>query len=807
MAPAMDQIGALLGPKAYERQCDRLDSSHNLADHYAAVASDGSKDGKAREAALLFSLAEGQVESEQDEEAMKAAKEALTMFKELKDENGVADILRIMIHVHISNNRRKEAADLASAELEVFKKSGSKSGEAKMLLSLAEANYDCRGSKYREAALKDAHSASSMFHELSDKKMVGISLLALMNIQMKMKADAEAFKSADLAFQLFTELGDKKSQALVLHAHAALKVRGQAFDQGLTMSKQALSLFRELGLKKLEGFEMQCIANWYLMEEKTEDSIAWAEKATDLFRSIKYVKGEMAALETVVQANLASGDPVAAIEEAQSALKRSRKLGDVQGEVAALEMVVLASIARKDYGEALASAEKAVEKIKVLGNDTWQLNMLRTMARLHARLKNPTKAVRIAEEADKLADTIGGDTVKAAALHTLSDVLFEKGDWDKSLSVALLEKELHAKKGDAKKQAQAGLSAGRAYYMKNNFNKCFEVSNDAQAALREAGDRWGQAQALHMTAKVHSARKEHEQSLRLAQRAARLFKESGDGTSEARALLTACTEGVLVCAAGHRGAVASKNFNDQMEASLRQSTHARDAALKVGEERLYASALRICAQVTFFNGKAVEASSLAQEAASIARSFKDDKSEGTAKIIQAEALISISKFPKAMQACEEALILFRKVGDASGEGTALYLMGTIDAETAEFDMVKRGEGGAQAAIAAPAAEDSQAENQVAMPDKEKFLATLPLPERIGFQIKDLIGGITGRSAELDNDQTVMEAGLTSISAIMLRDQLNDHFPDAEGMEMTFVFEYPTVRSMTDFILEAMEDAA
>jgi tetratricopeptide (TPR) repeat protein len=357
-----------------------------------------------------------------------------------------------------------------------------------------------------------------------------------------------------------------------------------------------------------------------------------------------------------------------------------------------------------------------------------------------------------------------------------------------------------------RKEAQSSLSCGRAYYQKSSYNKCFEAANDAQAVLREAGDRWGQAQALHMAAKVHSIKKEHEQSLRLAERAARLFKETGDGTSEVRALLTACTEGVLVCAAGHRGAVASKNFNDQMEKSLRQSQGARDVALKIGEERLYAVALRICAQVTMYNGKPVEASKLAEEAANIARSMKDDKGEGTSLIIMAEACFNTRKFTKAMQACENSLPLFRKAGDASGEQTALYLMGQIDAESAEFDMVKRDGSAPKAADeAAPVAEDSKAETAVAMPDKEKFLATLPLPQRVSYQIKDLIGAITGRGAEIDNDQTVMEAGLTSISAIMLRDQLNDQFPDAEGMEMTFVFEYPTVQAMTDFILEAMEE--
>merc|ERR1712048_297125 len=100
----------------------------------------------------------------------------------------------------------------------------------------------------------------------------------------------------------------------------------------------------------------------------------------------------------------------------------------------------------------------------------------------------------------------------------------------------------------------------------------------------------------------------------------------------------------------------------------------------------------------------------------------------------------------------------------------------------------------------------KAGGELAVPDREKFLATLPMDKRIDFQIKELIQGIVGKNKEIDSDAAVMEAGLTSISAIMLRDQISDLFPDAEDMEMTFAFEYPTVRAMTEYLMEAIGDA-
>merc|ERR1712013_88032 len=112
-------------------------------------------------------------------------------------------------------------------------------------------------------------------------------------------------------------------------------------------------------------------------------------------------------------------------------------------------------------------------------------------------------------------------------------------------------------------------------------------------------------------------------------------------------------------------------------------------AFEVGEEKLYANALRICAQITMYQGRPADAVKLAEEAATVAKSQKDSKGEANARLVAAESLIATGKFPKASEAAELALELFRKVNDASGESTAIYFLEKIESETAQFEMVKR----------------------------------------------------------------------------------------------------------------------
>mmetsp|Transcript_146202 Transcript_146202/g.266535 ORF Transcript_146202/g.266535 Transcript_146202/m.266535 type:complete len:1228 (-) Transcript_146202:189-3872(-) len=603
----------------------------NLADKYDAMANDGSKSGKAREAAMLFSVAEGHIDNEEDGEALKSANEALALFKSLGDKAGVADTLRIIICAMIYQEKRKEAAAMAKEELEAFKKSGDKLGEAKMLLSLAEANSDCRGSKKRETALSDAEEAKAIFSDKKDTKMEVVALCTLMNIYMKMKSNQEAVKCGNMALSMVNSINDTKLKAIAMHGRASAKIKMSNMEEGMAMAKEALQLFRESGLKKMEAFEMQCLSLYHMCGEKSQDAVSWAEKSMDLYREVKYRKGEVASLATVVQANLACGDALGAVEEAQAALKRSKKMGDdAPGEAAALEMVVLAQIAAGEYNEALSAAEKAMDKFKALGETKWQLNMMRACARLTMNVGQTSKAIRLGQDALKMAEEDGDTRVKATAYRTLADLYLQKPDFDEALKVAKKELDLVKTAGDAKGEADSLLTVGKAHYMKGDYDKTMTVAFQSEEMHRGMGLRHGQAHALNMIAKTHMAKKEYENCLRAAERAARLFKDRGDKGMEAQALLTAASAGVMVCQEGGRGPISSRVYNEQMDKVGRQVKMAVEITESLGDDQLAAYALRASSQVNMIAGKGSEAMVAAEEAARISRSAKDEAAEATA---------------------------------------------------------------------------------------------------------------------------------------------------------------------------------
>merc|ERR1740127_45355 len=59
--------------------------------------------------------------------------------------------------------------------------------------------------------------------------------------------------------------------------------------------------------------------------------------------------------------------------------------------------------------------------------------------------------------------------------------------------------------------------------------------------------------------------------------------------------------------------------------------------------------------------------------------------------------------------------------------------------------------------------------------------------------------ITGaEDGEIEGDTPLMEAGLTSNSAILLRDELTQELPGI-NLPVTLVFDYPSIGAMTDLV--------
>merc|ERR1711972_408599 len=77
---------------------------------------------------------------------------------------------------------------------------------------------------------------------------------------------------------------------------------------------------------------------------------------------------------------------------------------------------------------------------------------------------------------------------------------------------------------------------------------------------------------------------------------------------------------------------------------------------------------------------------------------------------------------------------------------------------------------------------------------------------IKTQITEITKGIIGYDDDIEADMPLMESGLTSNTAVLLRDALVQQLPGIP-LPVTLIFDYPSIASMGELIVETSEKQA
>merc|ERR1712039_934274 len=181
---------------------------------------------------------------------------------------------------------------------------------------------------------------------------------------------------------------------------------------------------------------------------------------------------------------------------------------------------------------------------------------------------------------------------------------------------------------------------------------------------------------------------------------------------------------------------------------------------------------------------------------------------------------------KARELGEEGVYLFQSVGDADGEDmawTELERVEKIEGEIREQQMreqqmrdqwqmqqwaMQQG-GGQQWAPQEPQGDEGAP--SAAGGGYEAKLMKLDIgagldPAQLKGQILEVTKGLIGYDEDIEYDMPLMESGLTSNTAVLLRDALTQQLPGV-NMPVTLVFDYPSISAMSDLIVENAARAA
>lgn len=782
-----------------------------------------SQSGKAQEACTTLATAALHLVAGEVEEALEKGKRAVEAAKS-GFKAAAPDALSVVVSALIGQEKKSEAYELAKAELASFRSASDKTGEAKMLLAMAQA---CEA---KDLAMTSATEARSLAKSLKDGKMEVAALLVASSLQLG-KDSKEALASATKAKEVSLNAGDKRCEADSLHGIAAAQAETGAIEDALASADEALDLYLELKDKRMEAFELLAMAKWHLKDGKASKALSDAEDALEIYEALRSPK-ELDAMAVLFDCYIGKGDGRKAKKVAQDGLDRAQESGNKSTEAASLKML-LDLYCRLDggYSDAVKTADLAKDVCQSIGDKKTESQVMSLLCSAHVREQAFDEAIKEGEDALAAIKETGTTSEKVDLMFALAAAHGGKNDYKEALQVANEMKSYFSSEEDKKGEAQALICICNNNFLMEQWDPAANAAQKAQVLLSEEGDVFGEASALALQAESQWKKKDHKTAIKSGERARALFRELGDKKAEEASVLytiamncvlQAVVEGASVGEAG-RMSRAAKDAVDKgkklAEACIRTSRE----ILSQGAEALLGCGLCTLAQVHMLNGQVEEALKASDEAIVIFRDIGDDRSEANALLMSAEALRMLRSNKESGEAAGEALRLYKLCEDGDEEGEKMA--NEIIAFLQEIQMRQQQEWMAQ----------QQMQGNFQMPQGGGGLNLMPIQQQMmggppeqGMSMArverergaalDLSAGvdeamikgkvleialrITGaEDGEIEADTPLMEAGLTSNSAILLRDELTQELPGI-NLPVTLVFDYPSIASMAELIVEA-----
>jgi len=799
-----------------------------LSEKYQGLAA-----GSSKEACELFAEAEDLLGQEQFAEAAEKARAALKAFR-AAGSAGTADAARLVVKALVGNGENAAAQELANDELARYKEVGDKIGEAKMLTSFGEANSAKEG-KAKAEAIGSVKEARSIFRNQGAKEWEAKALLTLAGINLEKDSDLgaveTALKNATEARDICQEFDDKRIEAECLFAMAEARGIVSSPDDALDAADEAMDLYLELRDKRMEARVLMRMSEWNIKLGDHARALSDAEDALEIYQMLQSSQ-EVKALRRVFDAHVARSDLRKARLVAAEALRRFREQNNKRAQVDAVRMLVELYVKANRVEEALTAAKRGITVCKELGDVAAQASLMLVVGRARLRMGQLDKGIAVAQDAfamlKKLTATPKMSEDKVEAMHILVEANYHRGHKDEALDLSLEFKEIFEQQEDMAAFAHALLICATLEFKKGNVEQAASYNTKAQSIFNDEGLMPGEADSMKMQAEIAWKKNEFKSAIRFAEKGRALYRELGKTEGEIACMYMISENAVRLSVKEGAKIFGDEPIPRQARDALEKGIKLAEAGIKLAKNSALSTAPELmgsllCARAQGLTLKArfEEALACADEAVLIYRDLLCYQLEANALMLSCDNLRAL-QIREAAEAADEALALYRHVQDDAGENLALEVIATfqeyMQQQAPQFVPPPPTQAGA-----APGqipvwlqqqGQDAPPEAAVAKQAPARGPAGPALDVKAGLsldvitnKVKEIALRITGADdGEIEADTPLMEAGLTSNSAILMRDEISQALPGVQ-LPVTLVFDYPSVSAMTELIMQSTGGAA
>ncbi|CAE7277543.1 HERC2, partial [Symbiodinium necroappetens] len=747
--------------------------------------------------AQLFLQAEELLASERYGEAEAEARRAAQSFRDAGSTEGAVDAVRVVVKSLLGQGRRVEALAFAQEEKE---NSEDRTAVAKLSVSVAEASLGDAGSQAQaKAGLQEARG---------DGDLAGLEM---------------GLRHAGEAKQMALELGNRRLEAMSLLLMVDGKGMMASPEDALEVADELLDLALELKDKRLEACTLRKLSAWNGKLGDRDRAISDAEEAWEIYCDLESPQ-EPQALRALVE-GLLPVDPRRARRLCTESLSRLRQKGQKLAEVEVVRLLVEVLLRLGRLQEAASAAQDCIPICKEIGATEAQAALIVRLARARLQAGDFEKAKTMAENAWTMLDEAKAtaQAEKADAMEVLCDAQVQSTDLEDALARATDFREHFAMAGDARGQARALLRCAQLELEMGDYETAFQSAKKACNLYHQERQKREEADAKLLCGKIFWRKADHKAAVTWAERARAAYREL-EQTEDEVACLCVISENAARLAAREGASLdasepAPRAARDALEKSLK-SAEAGLKLLKVhtAAPELHGQLLCARAQALTFQGRFLEALGSLDEAVLRFRELDEYGLEANALLLACDNLFALNRAREAAEAATEALTLYQHCQDLEGEERARVLLKhpSLIATARPSEPRPGAPGPIPGADATPVwlqQADAPVEEAAPVAARAVQRSTGPAldmasitPEAVMAKVRDIVSAVTGTELEeIDTETPLMEAGLTSSSAIVMQETLSKEL----GMKlpMTLVFDYPTIADMAEMVQEQTSQKA
>merc|ERR1712137_766177 len=591
-------------------------------------------------------------------------------------------------------------------------------------------------------------------------------------------------------------VGDRAGEVQAFQCMALARFASESFKEGLVFAKQALSIAHTLGLKKSAAVLLEMIAQQHILKGAPlcEDALPFAEQAFSIFEVICPNTGwEATALSLVVQAYRARGQRQQASYLVNEGLSRYGACHNRRAEGVMLDLKLCACVDDQDWDTGLQILNEMLAICDEHREMESKMNLLHLAARLHWFKNDLAEAAFLASQSIGLATDLRHDDAEAAGRQLLTDFYLEAGEYYLVIDEALKAKAASERSGHWNDAGNCLINVGAARHKLGDSRIAISIAREALGLFEAHSLARGQACSLQLMYTIYTdIGRYHDARHSIMQAIKRGKSVVGDRSLLVDLLVSgACAhmnilrfEFLKASRKQEPDAMYKHGFREVWEKAFLYASEACLVSTQHVHKVLSASAHYTLAQVLFLRGRGEDALRESEVAIMLFRDLRH-RDEAEALLLGSRAQNLAGRPDEALTLVTEALEMFRQDGNAQGERSALGVLESI---------LRRG----QSAVAFRPTVTATSSNDEQRAKPKIAVDSTAITKTVMFAAQEIME----EGDELAMDDPLMEAGLDSLAVVSFRNDLVRMIPGVP-MPATLVFDFPTVRMLSEHIVEAL----